>query len=282
MTTRCRREDRHHVRLHPEMGEGGDGQQARVLHDHLGLFHHIQEGVHQLVVRDGNDVVDIFLNIRENLVAGGFDGHAVGDGLNPVQGDHMAGVQAGLHGGRAGGLHADDRHVGVEELGQGGHAGGQSAAADGHQNHIHVGQILKDLIGNGALPGGDGRVVEGVDVGGPLLLRQLGGQLRRVVEGLAVEHHLGPVVLRVVDLHQRGCSGHDDGGRHPGGLGGVGHALGVVARRGGDQPPGLLLVAEGADLIVGAPDLVGPGDLHILRPDIDLVAGGLGKGGTVD
>ena len=76
-----------------------------------------------------------------------------------------------------------------------------------HQNHIHVGQILKDLIGNGALPGGDGRVVEGVDVGEPLLLRQLGGQLRRVVEGLAVEHHLGPVVLRVVDLHQRGCSG---------------------------------------------------------------------------
>ena len=94
--------------------------------------------------------------------------------------------------------------LGLRRLGQGGHAGGQSAAADGHQNHIHVGQILKDLIGNGALPGGDGRVVEGVDVGEPLLLRQLGGQLRRVVEGLAVEHHLGPVVLRVVDLHQRG------------------------------------------------------------------------------
>ena len=68
----------------------------------------------------------------------------------------MARLQAGLHGGRAGGLHADDLHIGVEQLGQGGHTGGQTAAADGHQDDVHVGQVLEDLIGDGALAGGHG------------------------------------------------------------------------------------------------------------------------------
>ena len=276
-------EDRHHVlALALQVVQGGDGQQAGVLHDHLVLLHHVQEGVHQLVVVDGDDVVDILLDIGEDLVTGGFHRHAVGNGLHPVQGDHMARLHAGLHGGRAGGLHADHRHVGVEQLGQGGHAGGQPAAADGHQDHVHIGEILEDLVGDGALPGGQGGVVEGVDVGEPLLLGQPGGQLGGVVEGLPVEHHLGPVVLGVVHLHQGSGGGHDDGGLHPGVLGGVGHALGVVARGGGDQPAGLLLVAEGADLIVGAPDLVRAGELHVLRLDVHLVAGGLGKGGAVD
>ena len=52
---------------------------------------------------------------------------------------------------------------------------------DFFQNQILGMHWLKDLIGNGALPGGDGRVVEGVDVGEPLLLRQLGGQDRKSV-----------------------------------------------------------------------------------------------------
>ena len=49
-----------------------------------------------------------------------------------------------------------------------------------------------------------------------------------------------------------------------------------------DKTTGLLLIRQSADLKIGPPKLVGPGDLHILRLDIDLVAGGLGKGGTVD
>ena len=111
---------------------------------------------------------------------------------------------------------------------------------------------------------------------------EIAADMARLVKDLAVEDDLGAIVLGVVHLHQGGGGGHDDGGLHPGVLGGIGHALGVVARGGGDQPAGLLLVAEGADLIVGAPDLVRAGELHVLRLDVHLVAGGLGKGGAVD
>ena len=137
--------------------------------------------------------------------------------------------------------------------------------ADGHQDHVHIGQVLKDLIGDGALSGGHPQVVEGVDVGEALLLGELGGLLCRLVKDLPVEDHLGAVVLGVVDLDQGGGGGHDDGGGHAGGLGGVGQPLGVVAGGGGDEAPALLLLRQGADLVVGAPDLIGPGDLHVFR-----------------
>ena len=277
------REDGHHVfPLAAQMPQGGDGQQPGVLHDHLVLFHHVQEGVHQLSVVNGEDVVQILLDVGEDLVPGRLDRHAVGDGVHAGQGDDMARVQAGAHGGRPGGLHPDDLYIGVEQLGQGGHPRGQSAAADRHQDDVHVGQVGEDLIGDGALAGGQHRVVEGVDIGVALRLGELGGQLGGVVEGGPPEHHVGPVVLGVVYLHQRSGGGHHHRGAHPGVLGGIGHSLGVVAGGGGDQSPILLLLGEGADLVVGPPDLIGSRDLQVLRLDVYVILCGLGKSGGVD
>ena len=246
------------------------------------LFHHIQESLHQLRIWDGDDLVHMVPDVGEHLVSRGLDGGAVSDGVGGGQGDHMARLQAGLHAGRPLRLHADDFYVGVEQLGQGGHTRRQPAAADGHQDDVHVGQVLEDLIGDGALAGGHLQVVEGVDIGQPLLLRQLGGQLGGLVKDLTVEDDLGPVVLGIVHLHQGGGGGHDDGGGHAGGLGSVGHALGVVAGGGGDQAPLPLFLGQGADLIVSAPDLVGAGDLHIFGLEIDPVAAALGQGRGVD
>ena len=129
-------------------------QETGVLHDHLVGLGHVQEGGDQLVVVDGDDVVQVFLDVGEHLVAGSFDGHAVGDGVHGGQGDHVPRLQAGLHAGRAGGFHADDLHVGVEELCQGGHAACQAAAADGDEDDVHVREVAEDLIGDGALTGG--------------------------------------------------------------------------------------------------------------------------------
>ena len=86
-----------------------------------------------------------------------------------------------------------------------------------------------------------------------------------VVKGAAEEHHLRAQSLGVVYLHQRGGGGHDDDCPAPGLLGGHGYPLGVVARRGGDEAALALFLGEGADLIGRAPDLIGAGDLQVLR-----------------
>ena len=114
----------------------------------------------------------------------------------------MARLHGGFHGRGAGGLHADDLHVGVEQLCQGGHARRQPAAADGHQDDVHVGQGLEDLIGDGALAAGDIQVVEGRDIGHALLLGELHGVVGGVVEAGAVEDDAGAVLLGAVDLDE--------------------------------------------------------------------------------
>ena len=67
------------------------------------------------------------------------------------------------------------------------------------------------------------------------------------------------------DLDGRACLGHHNGRLTAELRSGKSHALGVVARGGGDQAPGLFLLGQGADLIVGPPYLICSGDLHVLR-----------------
>ena len=76
------------------------------------------------------------------------DGCAVAEDIHVIQIHPASLLNGSFHGRLVDAFHTDDLDVGIEQLYQSGHAGGQSAAADGHQNHIHVGQILKDLIGN--------------------------------------------------------------------------------------------------------------------------------------
>ena len=56
----------------------------------------------------------------------------------------------------------------------------------------------------------------------------------------------------------------------------------MVSGGGGDQSPVLLLLREGADLVVGPPELVGPSGLHVLRLEIHVVAAGFGQVGGIN
>ena len=91
-----------------------------------------------------------------------------------------------------------------------------------------------------------------------------------------------PYCLVRLTLMRGGGGGHDHRGFHAGELGRVGHALGVVAGGGGDEALLLLLLRQFADLIIGAADLVGAGDLQVFRLEIDLVSAQVGKIFAVD
>ena len=156
----------------------------------------------------------------------------------------MAGVQRGAQAGRAGGLHADDADLGVVQLGEGGDAAGQAAAAHRDENGVHQRQLLDNLHGDGALAGCHGEVVEGRDVGQALLLGKLHGAVLGVVEDVSVEDDLGAVALGALHLDEGRGGGHDHHGAGAGVGGGVGHALGVVAGRCRDDAAVELLLAE--------------------------------------
>ena len=171
--------------------------------------------------------------------------------------------------------------MGVEQLGQRGHARGKPAAADGHQDVIDQRQLLHDLHGDGALARGDAQVVERVDERVAVLL----GKFERVLVGLVVDvagqHHVGAKRLRALNFDERRGGGHYDHGARARVRGGVGHALCVVAGACGDDAAVQLFLAELGDLVVGTAQLVGTCALHVLGLEPHAIAALCGKRGTL-
>ena len=110
----------------------------------------------------------------------------------------------------------------------------------------------------------------------------LGGETVRLRRGVVVstgdQDDLSAVVLGGLHLADGGPGGHADDGADAEPGGGEGHALGVVAGAAGDDAPGPLLLRQGAELVVGAPELEGTGELQVLRLHVDAAAQGLGAG----
>ena len=263
----------HALALGGQVLGGRNREQAGVLDDHLVVLDHIEERDNQLVVVHANHVVEVLLQVGEDLVAHLEHGGAVGDGVGAGELDHVAGLECRREARRPRGLDADDADLGVVELGEGRDAAGQATAAHGHEDGVDERQLLDDLHGDGALPGGHRGVVKRRDVGEALLLGQLHGALLGVVEDVAVENDLGAVALGPLDLDERRGGGHHDDGARTGVRGGVCHALGVVAGTRGDHAAVELLLGELRDLVVRAAQLVRAGALHVLGLEPHAVAG---------
>ena len=178
-------------------------------------------------------------------------------------------------------LDADNPAVRLPLLHGVGHAADEPAAADGDHHLLHLRQLFQDFQADGALPGDDERVVEGVGEGIALLPAEALGLRRRVVIHAGDQHHLGAVAFRGLHLADGGPGGHaDDGGdAQPGG--GQGDALGVVPGGAGDDALLRLLRRQGSDFVEGSPELKGAGELQVLRLDVEVPAqpGGGVEGG---
>ena len=72
-------------------------------------------------------------------------------------------VEGVLHAGGTGSLHAVDLYLGAQALDGERHAGDQAAAADRHDDRVHIGQLVEDLKADGPLPCDDKLVIVGVD-----------------------------------------------------------------------------------------------------------------------
>ena len=86
-----------------------------------------------------------------------------------------------------------------------------------------------------------------------------------LVVARAGEDHPRPVAAGVGHLHDGGGLRHHDGGRDPQPPGVVGHRLGVVPGRGGDEPAGPLRLTQGEELVQGAALLVGARHLEVVE-----------------
>ena len=161
------------------------------------------------------------------------------------------------------------------------HARGQPPAPHRQDHGVHPGQVLDDLQAQGALAGDHLGVVKGVDEGIPLGHQGLGPH-QGLAQVPAMEDHFGAVALGGQLLGNRGPLGHDDGGRQAQLGRGKGHALAVVARRGGHHLDPFAPLLEQGQAVDGPPQLERPGGLEVLQLQEDLPAAGPAQGMGVD
>ena len=121
---------------------GGDANRARALGHQLLLFQHRQDGAGDLAFRYRHHLVHVLAAHVEGQVAGSLDLDAVGDGVHAGKRDNLAFFQRFRHAGGAGGLDTDDAAGGLQVLRGVGEAADETAAADGHEDRVHVRQLL--------------------------------------------------------------------------------------------------------------------------------------------
>ena len=274
------------LNVHLMVHGGGDAHSACALGHQLLLFQYGQDGAGDLALRHRHHLVHILPAHIEGQVTGGLDLDAVGHGVYAGEGDDLAFFQGFRHAGRARRLYADNAAARLQALHGVGETGDQSAAADRHEDHVHIRQLLQNLQTDGTLTGHDVVVIEGVDERQTLLVPQAHRLGVGVVVHAGYQHHVGAVAAGGLDLGDGCALGDTDGGLDAHVAGGKGHALGVVAGGAGDNAPRLLLIAEGGDLVVRAPQLEGAGLLQAVGLEVEVAAGddalGGHHGGVVD
>ena len=125
-----------------------------------------------------------------------------------------------------------------------GHAGKQTAAADGHAQAIEIREIFEHLERHRTLAGDDVFVVIGVDENEVLTL----GQMLRVLTGfgqvLPMQDHARTEQPRLLHLVEWRVERHDDRGRYAEPRGVMRDALRVIPGRHGDDTAAALLGIE--------------------------------------
>ena len=119
-----------------------------------------------------------------------------------------------------------------------------SSAAHRDEDGVDRVRVLaQDLDGDGALSRDHLGVVEGMHEHAAAALHEALRLLPGVVEGVAVQHDLGPQVAHRLDLDARRGNGHDDRGAQTPTRRRQRHALGVVAGRHRDHAAPAFVVA---------------------------------------
>ncbi len=217
-------------------------------------------------------MINVLVDEVIGIFAGGFNGNAVGNGLNFGKGGDFAPEEGLLHAGGTGGLDAVDPAFGVNLFYGEGDTGDETAAADGNNNGIKVGKLLGNFKADGGLPGDDINVVKGVDEGIAVLVAELKGFVIGIVIDAVYHNNLGAVALGGFNFRDGGAVGEADIAFNAVTGGGEGNALGVVAGRAGDDTARLFIICKIADFEIGAADFKRAGNLQVFGFEVDVGA----------
>src|SRR5690606_8233277 len=244
-------------------GERGNGRGARVLDEEFPGPEDPVCRVPDLVVGQGDDLVDEFAYVCEGEVTGSSGQESIREALAYLDGRGPSLLDGGAHRVRALGLDADDAAGGPYLFDPRGGAADEPASADRNDNVFDLAPVLEDLLSDGPLPRDDVGVVEGRDHGESAFGCDRFRPLLSLDGGRACEDDLGAECGCAFSLDGRGRGRHNDGGGDAELPRGECDGLGVVPGGVRDDAPPPVVVGESGDEVVRAADLECPGALEI-------------------
>ena len=170
----------------------------------------------------------------------------------------------GTHDGvRALSLHADDLDAGIDLLRVEADAGQQASSPCRNDDHVHVGQIAADLIGDGPLPGDHVLIVKGMNEHRVALLLDAQRLFIAFVIVVAGQDDLSAISSGGHHLGDRRALGHHDRRLHAQLCARIAYPLCVIARAARDDRTRAACFLQPRQLVEGAPDLEGTGLLPV-------------------
>ena len=123
--------------LHIQMTKRSHSQKTRILHDHLMILNHIQESHDQLIILNRDDIIQILLDIRENLLTRCLNSSTICDRIYMRKRHNLPLLQRSLHTCSPGRFHTDHLNMRIQKLSQCRNTSSKSAPTDRNQNIIH-------------------------------------------------------------------------------------------------------------------------------------------------
>ena len=202
--------------------------------------------------------------------------NAFGNGAGAL--DVVRALDGVEHGRKPHGLHAHHFDAGPQRLGHRGHAGNQTAAANGDDQCVEVRHLLQHLQRDRALARHNVFVIVGMDKGQAALVRECKCVGAGLFQRVPVQNDFSAKATGALHFDAWREARHHDDGVQAQTLRVVGHTLGMVARAHGDHTLCRLFGRQQSEFVAGAPLFEGGRELQVLKLQKDLGPGDIGQG----
>ena len=261
------------------MQDGGQRGRAGALDHRFFDFEQHQNGAFQRRLIDQQNIRDVPANDFTGDFAGSLDGDAFGN-RGAAGPDFLAG-QTLFH-------RRIERRFGAEYFDAGlhfgchqRHAADQPAPADRHNQRVQIRRVLQHLDRRRSLPCNDLRVVVGMDDGQTFARRDFQRMVVALGEIGAMQDDPGAEMFGLPHLVERRLRRHHYGRRNAQTPCVVGDALGMVARRGGNDAGLARGIVKRGEFHIGAAVLERRRVLQVLEFQPDPAPGNLRQGARV-
>ena len=254
------------------MTKGCYRKKSGIFYNHLVIFNHIQESNDQFIILNGDDPVQILLDIREDFGTGRLNSSTICNSIYMRKGNHFPFLKRCFHASCTGRLYTNHFDMGIQKLCKCGNSCSKSAASNRHKNVIYQRKFLYDLHSNGSLTCSYCQIIKGMDKSISFFFCQFQCKCTGFIIYIPMKDHLCPIAFGTLYLDQ-GCGGwHDDDCFYPIFMCCIGNTLSMVSCRSSDQPFASLFFRQCTDLIISTTHLICSCTLHIFRFKINLIS----------